>query len=66
MSSIAITPWRRKPNRPRYYVTDGREPVGTIFERRGVFASIDAANNLVAASTSLHNAVDALITVASS
>jgi hypothetical protein len=30
----------RKPGRPRYYITDGREPLGTIYERRGIFTSI--------------------------
>jgi hypothetical protein len=65
MSSISIHAWRRKPNRPRYYVTSGREPLWHNFRAAWVFTSIDAANNLVTASTSLRTAVDALTTVSS-
>jgi hypothetical protein len=66
MSSISIAAWRRKPNHPRYYITNGREPLGVVYERRGVFTSIDHCGRLVSASTSLRNAVDALTTRASS
>jgi hypothetical protein len=61
MSSISISKWTRKrTDRPRYYISDGREPLGVIFETRGVFTAIDASGNLVIASTSVQIAADAL------
>jgi hypothetical protein len=60
MSKLAISKWVGKPNHPRYYITDGREPLGVIFEARGIFSAVDAHGNLVVASTSLKNAADAL------
>jgi hypothetical protein len=60
MSSISIRSWRRKPNRARYYITSGREPLGTIFEAKGVFSAIDPDRRLVTGSTSLKIAVDSL------
>lgn len=60
MNKISISPWRRKFNRPRYYVCDGHELVGIIFERRGIFSAIDADGRLVVGSPSLKIAVDAL------
>jgi hypothetical protein len=65
MSLITISPWWRKPNRPRFYVTSGREPLGTVFESRGVFTAIDPDGNLVTASTSVQAAADALTARAS-
>jgi len=64
--SICVSPWRRKPGKPRYYITDGREPLGALYERRGIFSGITSDGNLVAAISSLRNAVDALIAGASS
>jgi hypothetical protein len=62
MTLIRISPWRSKPNRrPRYSVYDGREPLGTVFESRGVFSAIDADGNLVVASTSVQIAANALV-----
>jgi hypothetical protein len=60
MSSVAISPWQRKPNRPRFYITDGRKPLGVIFEARGVFSAVDPDGRLVVGSTSLKVAVDSL------
>jgi hypothetical protein len=62
MSSISIRPWRCKVNRPRYYVSDGREPVGVIFyETRGIFTAVDHDGRLVTASTSVQVAANALV-----
>jgi hypothetical protein len=66
MTSISIHPWRRKPNHPRYYIANKREPLGVIFEAKGIFTAVDADGHLVVASTSLRNAADALATGASS
>jgi hypothetical protein len=66
MACISISKWTRKFNRPRYYVCDGREPVGIIFERRGIFTAIDTDGNLVIASTGLQIAANALTTGESS
>jgi hypothetical protein len=66
MSSISIHGWRRKPNRLRYYVTSGREPLGLVFERRGIFTSINTDGHLVPASSSLRNAANVLTTRTSS
>jgi hypothetical protein len=60
MSKISISRSASKPNHPRYYITDGREPLGTIFESKGVFSAVDPSGNLVAGSTSLKNAVHTL------
>jgi hypothetical protein len=61
MNKISISPWQRKPNHhPRYSVYDGRTPLGTVFESRGVFSAIDRDGNLVAASTSVQIAANAL------
>jgi hypothetical protein len=64
--SVTIAQWRRKPNRPRYYVTNGRQPVGTIFESKGVFTAIDPNGKLVTASTSVRIAANTLTARASS
>jgi hypothetical protein len=61
MSKISISPWHRKPNRPRFYVTSGREPLGVIFEARGIFTAVDHDGNLVAASTAFQIAANALV-----
>jgi hypothetical protein len=61
MSKILISPWQRKPNHPRYYVTDGREPLGTVFESRGIFTAIDRDGNLVAVSSTFQIATNALV-----
>jgi hypothetical protein len=62
MSQISISKWQRKrADRPRYYVTSGREPVGTIFESRGIFSAIDRDGNLVVASTAFQTAANALV-----
>jgi hypothetical protein len=54
MSFLASSSTWRKPNsQPRYYVSDGRTPLGTIFESKGVFTAVDADGNLVTASTSV-------------
>jgi hypothetical protein len=59
-------PVAAKPNHPRYYVTSGREPLGTVFESRGVFSAIGVDGRLVGSSTSLKIAVDSLCPGASS
>jgi hypothetical protein len=57
----SISRWTRKrADRPRYYVTSGREPLGTVFETRGIFTAVDPDGNLIAVSSSLRNAVDPL------
>jgi hypothetical protein len=67
MTNISISRWARKrADRPRYYVTVGREPLGVIFEACGVFSAVDPSGKLVSASTSLKNAVDALTPTAGS
>jgi hypothetical protein len=66
VTKILISPWQRKPNHPRYYVTSGREPLGTVFESRGVFSAIGVDGRLVGSSTSLKIAVDSLCPGASS
>jgi len=67
MSSISIVKWSRKrSDRPRFYITDGREALGVIYETRGVFTSINERGRLVLASTSLQNAVNSLMTRPSS
>jgi hypothetical protein len=66
MSSITISPWRCKPNHhPRYSVYDGREPLGSIFESRGIFTAVDANGRLITASTSVQVAANALTARAS-
>jgi hypothetical protein len=66
MSKILISAWHRKPNRPRYYVSSGRAALGVIFEARGVFVAVTAAGDLIAASSALQIAANALATGASS
>jgi hypothetical protein len=62
MSSISISKWTRKrADRPRYYVTSGREPVGVIFETRDIFTAVDSNGRLVVASTSFQGAANALV-----
>jgi hypothetical protein len=61
MSSITISPWRRKTNRPRYYISDGRAALGVIFEAKGVFSAVDRDGNLILASTALQTAANALV-----
>jgi hypothetical protein len=60
MTKISISRRARKPNHPQYYVTSGREPLGTVFESKGIFSAIDPDGRLVVGSTSLKNAVNAL------
>jgi hypothetical protein len=61
MTKISISKWRCKAgHNPRYSVYDGQNRLGSIFEARGIFSAVDSNGNLVAASTSLHNAVDSL------
>ena len=61
MTKILISPWRCKPNHhPRYSFYDGRTPLGTVYESKGVFSAIDPDGRLVVGSTSLKIAVDAL------
>jgi hypothetical protein len=65
--NISISRWARKrSDRPRFYVTDGRESLGVIFEARGIFTAVDPHGNLTASGTSLKNAVDALTPTARS
>jgi hypothetical protein len=62
MSFITIQKWTRKrSDRPRFYITDGREPAGTIFESKGVFSAVSPDGRLVAVRENLKAAVDALI-----
>jgi hypothetical protein len=60
MSKISISLWARKVNRPRYYVY-GREPLGVIFEARGIFTAVDRDGRLVTASTAFQIAANALV-----
>jgi hypothetical protein len=60
-SSLSIRRWAGKPNRPRYYVTDGREPVGTVFEARGQFSAINVSGDLIAIRQSLTDVANALV-----
>jgi hypothetical protein len=65
MSKILISPWQRKPGlNPRYSIYDGRTPLGTVFESKGVFSAVNPDGRLVAGSTSLTVAVDALCPMA--
>jgi hypothetical protein len=67
MSSIVISPWRRKRgHKPRYGVYVGRELLGSIFESRGIFTAIAIDGDLIAASTTFQTAADALTTRAPS
>jgi hypothetical protein len=62
MTKLAISKWTRKrTDRPRYYIADGREPLGTVFESKGVFTAVDPHGNLVAASTAFQTAANALV-----
>jgi len=64
MSKIAISAWQRKSgHNPRYSVYDGLEPLGTVFESKGVFSAVDPDGRLVTGSTSLKIAVDSLCPV---
>jgi hypothetical protein len=65
MAKIAISRWARKPNHPRFYVTDGREPLGLIFESRGIYTAVTTDGDLVIASRSIRIAADALTARAS-
>jgi hypothetical protein len=66
-TATVISRWaRRRADRPRYYVTAGRKPLGVIFEARGVYAAVDPNGNLVTASTSVLDAANALAAGASS
>jgi hypothetical protein len=59
--SLTISRWARKrADRPRFYVTNGRTPLGTVYESKGVFSAIDPNGRLVTGSTSLKVAVDSL------
>jgi hypothetical protein len=63
MTKISISKWARKrADRPRFYITDGREPLGVIFESKGIFSAVDSNGNLVAASTAFQIAANALVT----
>jgi hypothetical protein len=58
---IAFSKWRHKlGHNPRFSVYDGRTPLGVIFETRGIFTAINPDGNLVAASTSVQAAANAL------
>jgi hypothetical protein len=62
MTNILISRWARKrADRPRFYVTDGREPLGVIFESRGIFTAVDRDGRLVTASTAFQTAANALV-----
>jgi hypothetical protein len=64
MSSITFSKWRHKTgHNPRYSVYDGQTRLGSIFEAKGIFTAVDRDDNLVAGSTSLKNAIDALCPV---
>jgi hypothetical protein len=59
--ALTFSKWRRKAgHNPRYSVYDGQNRLGSIFEARGIFSAVDPDGGLVAGSTSLKNAVDAL------
>jgi hypothetical protein len=61
MSSISISRWTRKhTNRPRFYITDGREPLGTVYQSKGVFSAVDPDGRLIGAHESLTAAANAL------
>jgi hypothetical protein len=61
MSQVSISRWQRKrADRPRYYITDGRESLGVVYQARGLFTAIDPDGHLIAARASLRDAVDAL------
>jgi len=62
MQKIAFSKWRHKAgHNPRYSVYDGREPLGVIFEARGIFSAVDPNGRLVAASTAFQIAANALV-----
>jgi hypothetical protein len=59
--AVRISRWARKrADHPRFYITDGRTPLGVIFETRGVFSAVDHDGRLIVGSTSLKIAVDSL------
>jgi hypothetical protein len=61
MSFIRISPWRRKRgHNPRYSVYDGPTRLGDIFESGGIFTSVNASGDLIAAATSVQAAANAL------
>jgi hypothetical protein len=47
-------------------VTDGREPVGVIYEARGIYSAVTSSGHLVAARTTLREAIQSLMTMESS
>lgn len=62
MSSIVISPWRRKPDHyPRFSVYDGRTCLGSVFEARGQFSAINVSGDLIAIRQSLPDAANALV-----
>jgi hypothetical protein len=62
MSSILISPWRRKPDHhPRYSVFDGRTYLGSVFEAQGQFSAINVGGDLIAIRQSLTDAANALV-----
>jgi hypothetical protein len=59
--AVRLSRWARKrADRPRFYVTDGRAPLGVIFETRGVFSAVSHDGRLVGASTSVRAAANML------
>jgi hypothetical protein len=61
MSKISISPWRRKRgHNPRYSVYDGQTRLGDIFESAGIFTSVNASGDLIAASASIQAAANTL------
>jgi hypothetical protein len=66
MPKITIAEWRRKPDRPRYFVSDGREPVGVVFEKCEIFTAVTSSGYLIGAFGSLTEAARSLPRAASS
>jgi hypothetical protein len=62
MSSISISPWRRKRgHNPRYSVFAGQTRLGNVYESRNIFVAVNAAGDLIGAHESLTAAANALI-----
>jgi hypothetical protein len=58
---LKISPWRRKPGHgSRYSVFIGPTRLGDIFESGGIFTSVNASGDLIAASTSVQAAANTL------
>jgi hypothetical protein len=62
MTCISIRKWSRKrSDRLRYFVCDGRQPAGTIFLSKNVYSAVSPDGRLVAVRENLKDALDALI-----